>query len=187
MTAATLLPWVLGLLALERGVELLVDARHRRRLAARGAVVHGRDGFAFILFAQLLLFALPAAEVTWAPWSGLGPWSYVGVVALLAAQGLRYWVVRTLGDRWTLRVVTVPGAPRIQTGPYRFLSHPNYVAVMAEAVAVPLVFGAWAALVIVPIVQGSALWRRVRAEDAALEAAARTGRAALQKPAHDRP
>ena len=69
----------------------------------------------------------------------------VGLPALavaLGAQALRWWCIRTLGHRWTTRVLVLPGAPRIRTGPYRVLAHPNYVAVIAEGAALPLVHGA---------------------------------------------
>lgn len=167
-----LLVTVLVLLALERGLELVVDRRHRRRLAARDARLHADDGFLLILTAQASLFVLPATEALLAPWrGGLGPWTVVGILGLVVAQGIRYWVIRTLGDRWTLRVITLPAAPRVQAGPYRFLPHPNYLAVFLEAVALPLAFGAWGSLALVPLVHAVALTRRIQAEEDALAGA----------------
>src|SRR3954464_10805951 len=69
-----------------------------------------------------------------------------GLVALifaLLAQSLRYWAISTLGDKWNTRVIVNPGAPPITTGPYRFIKHPNYFAVVLELISVPLIHGAW--------------------------------------------
>jgi methyltransferase len=90
---------------------------------------------------------------------------------------LRYWCITTLGWRWTIRVVTVPGMDRIVGGPYRWFPHPNYVAVMSEAILLPLAFGAWTTLLVVVPLQLLALWRRVRFEEGALGDAHRALRA----------
>src|SRR5678815_4307251 len=75
------------------------------------------------------------------PFPGAVGWMALAVV--LGAQALRYWAIATLGWRWNTRIVVVPGAPPVTGGPYRFVRHPNYVAVIAEMVALPLVHGAW--------------------------------------------
>ena len=162
---------VFELLLAERAVELALNRRNTKRLAARGAVWLGQDGFGLILAAQAVLFAGTFAEVAFTPWTSgprLFPWTWPALVALALAQALRYWSIATLGDRWNIRVVTLPGAPRIRGGPYRWFPHPNYVAVMSEAILLPLAFGAWAILVAAGLIQALALWRRVRLEEAAL-------------------
>lgn len=162
---------VVGLLLAERLAELALDRRNARWLAEHGARWHGPDGFGLILLAQVLLFGLTAAEVAAAPWAGAGWWTRPLLGLALLAQGLRYWCITTLGRRWSIRVVTLPGAPRIAHGPYRWLPHPNYLAVLLETLALPLAFGAWlTALVLVPL-KLVALWRRVRIEERALRAA----------------
>lgn len=131
----------------------------------------GRDAFPLILAAQVVLFVGTWAEVTAAAWSGAHALTWAILAALVLAQALRYWCITTLGERWTVRVVTLPGAPRITTGPYRFFPHPNYVAVMAEAILLPLAFGAYATLLVAAPLQLYALWRRIRREEEALRAA----------------
>lgn len=159
---------VLLVLAAERAFELALDRRHARALAARGARWMERDGFALIVAAQGLLFAGTVAEVALAPWSREGWWTWPLVLVLVLAQALRYWAIATLGEHWSIRVVTVPGAPRITGGPYRFLPHPNYLAVMLEALVLPLAFGAWGTALVAGMLQLIALWRRIRSEERAL-------------------
>lgn len=169
--AGPLLSWVLLLLAAERAGELLLNRRNTRWLAERGALWHGPDGFGLILLAQVLLFGLLSAEATLAPWAGLGWWTWPALGVALLAQVLRYWCITTLGRRWNIRVVTLPGAPRIDRGPYRFFPHPNYVAVLLEVVALPVAFGAWATLLVLVPLKLVALRRRIRVEEEALGAA----------------
>ena len=159
---------VVLLLAAERMGELFLNRRNTRWLTERGAVWHGRDGFGLILAAQVLLFALLGAEVTLSPWAGTGWWTWPALAVALLAQGLRYWCIATLGPRWNIRVVTLPGAPRIAHGPYRWFPHPNYVAVLTEIVVLPLAFGAWLTLLVLVPLKLLALWRRIRHEEEAL-------------------
>lgn len=156
----------------ERAIEIAIHRRNAARLARRGAVWLDDDGFRGILAAQVLLFTLTPLEAAFAPWSGLGVWSYAAAAGLVAAQVLRYWCIATLGERWSVRVVTVPGAPRIVGGPYRWLRHPNYLAVIAEAALLPAMFGAWGAAVLVLAAQSWALRTRIAREEAALARAA---------------
>lgn len=172
-----LLAIVLSLLLAERLAELAIDKRNTRRLRERGAVWLGRDGFGLILAAQVLLFALLLAEVASAPWVAIGWWTWPLLGIALLAQVVRYWCITTLGERWSVRVVTVPGAPRVTTGPYRWLPHPNYLVVFAEVIVLPLAFHAWITLIVLVPLKAIALRRRVRLEEAALRAASpATGR-----------
>jgi len=93
-------------------------------------------------------------------------WPMLALV--VAAQALRWWCIRTLGRQWNTRIVVVPGLERVTGGPYRFFSHPNYVAVVVEGVALPLVHGAWLTAVIFTVLNAGLLTVRIRAEDEAL-------------------
>jgi methyltransferase len=86
----------------------------------------------------------------------------------LAAQGLRYWAIATLGRRWNVRVIVVPGLAAVHDGPYRFMRHPNYVAVVLEGFAVPLMHGAWATAIAFTLLNAWLLRTRVRCEETAL-------------------
>ena len=94
-------------------------------------------------------------------------WPMLGVV--LAAQGLRWWCIGTLGRQWNTRVVVVPGAERVTGGPYRVVPHPNYVAVVAEGVALPLVNSAWITALMFSTLNAVLLRERIRVENRALE------------------
>ena len=93
-------------------------------------------------------------------------WSML--VLVVAAQGLRWWCIATLGRRWNTRVIVVPGLAPVTGGPYRLLRHPNYVAVVVEGVALPMVHGAWITAVVFTVANAALLRVRIRAEDAAL-------------------
>ena len=94
------------------------------------------------------------------------------VVLWVLAQGLRWASMETLGEFWNARVIVLPGAPRIRTGPYRWLRHPNYVAVAVELLAGPMSFGAWRTAVLFTVANFFALRVRIRCENRALAEAA---------------
>ncbi|MFC9399348.1 isoprenylcysteine carboxyl methyltransferase family protein [Streptomyces sp. NPDC057027] len=152
----------------ERVAELVVARRHSRWSLARGAVEHGRRHYPVmvVLHTGLLLGCLAEVATMRPPFRpGLG-WPMLAVV--VAAQALRWWCVRTLGPRWNTRVLVVPGLPLVAGGPYRWLRHPNYVAVVAEGAALPLVHGAWLTAVLFTLLNAALLTVRIRCEDAAL-------------------
>jgi methyltransferase len=93
-------------------------------------------------------------------------WPMLALVVL--AQGLRYWAVLTLGRRWNVRVLVVPGDPAVTAGPYRYLRHPNYLAVVIEGVAVPLVHTAWITALAFTLANAALLRVRIRCEEEAL-------------------
>lgn len=154
--------------AAERLAELAVALRNARWSLARGGTETGRGHYPAMVALHTGLLGACLAE-TWLagrpflPWFG---WTMVAVVA--AAQALRWWCVRTLGRRWNTRVIVVPGLPLVTGGPYRWLSHPNYVAVAAEGAALPLVHGAWVTAVLFTVGNAALLTVRIRCEDGAL-------------------
>jgi methyltransferase len=156
----------------ERLVELVVAKRNLVWSRARGGY---EVGFAHYPLMVALHTALLAGALSEA-WSGDRPflpalgWPMLAVV--VAAQALRWWCITTLGPQWNTRIVVVPGAARIAGGPYRWLAHPNYVAVIAEGVALPLVHTAWITAIVFTGLNAALLWVRVRAENDALGALA---------------
>jgi methyltransferase len=157
----------LTIFAAQRAGELVISARNGRRLLARGAREHGRGHYpALILLHTLFPLALAAEVVALDARPGrLAP---LWLVLWLAAQGLRYAAIRALGERWSTRVLVLPGAPMIRRGPYRWLRHPNYLAVMIEFVAAPLMFGAWRTALVFSLADLVALRVRIRCERRAL-------------------
>ena len=167
LSPGVVLAMFLAVLAAQRIGELVLSARNERILAARGAREHAAGHFPLLVFVHLLLPALLVVEVLvlgarpgalWPLW--LAGW--------LAAQALRYSAVRALGERWTVRIWVLPGAPLVTRGPYRFVRHPNYIAVVLELLAAPLMFGAWRTALVVSAVNALALAVRIRAEEKAL-------------------
>ncbi|MGW4310936.1 isoprenylcysteine carboxyl methyltransferase family protein [Streptomyces californicus] len=154
--------------AAERLAELVVARRNTRWSRARGGVEAGSGHYPAMVALHTALLVGCLAETGFAdrPFPPVLGWAMVAVV--LAAQGLRWWCVRTLGPRWNTRVIVVPGLPRVTGGPYRWLSHPNYVAVAAEGIALPLAHGAWLTALVFTALNAALLTVRVRCEDGAL-------------------
>jgi methyltransferase len=94
---------------------------------------------------------------------------------VVASQALRWWCIVTLGPRWNTRVIVVPGLPPVRSGPYRLIAHPNYVAVVVEGVALPLMHGCWMTAVVFTALDAVLLAVRLRVENRAL-ASLPTGR-----------
>ncbi|MDQ1022100.1 isoprenylcysteine carboxyl methyltransferase family protein [Streptomyces afghaniensis] len=153
---------------LERVAELAVSQRNAAWSLARGGVESGRGHYPFmvVLHTGLLVGALVEVWVRRPDVVPVLAWSMFALVAL--AQGLRWWCIATLGRQWNTRVIVVPGAARVTGGPYRWIPHPNYVAVAVEGLALPLVQAAWITAVVFTALNGLLLATRVRAEDAAL-------------------
>ncbi|MFJ2669798.1 isoprenylcysteine carboxyl methyltransferase family protein [Streptomyces sp. NPDC087525] len=156
----------------ERVAELVVARRNTRWSLARGAVERGRGHYPPMVALHTLLLLGCLAEVWLAdrPFDPALGWPMAAVV--LAAQALRWWCIRTLGPRWNTRVLVVPGLPLVTGGPYRLLRHPNYVAVAAEGIALPLVHGAWITALLFTVFNAVLLTIRIRCENRALESAA---------------
>lgn len=134
---------LVGLVVAERFAELAVARRNSSWAAQRGAVEYGQGHYPpmVLLHTGFLVACLVEVSLAGRPFLPALGWSML--VLVVAAQGLRWWCIATLGRRWNTRVVVLPGAPLVQRGPYRWLAHPNYVAVAVEGVALPLVHTAW--------------------------------------------
>lgn len=164
---------LLGLLIVERLVELVISKRNERRLLAAGAAEHGRGHYGvMVAFHTLFLIACPAEvlllERPFVPWLGA-----TMLAALLAAQALRYWAISSLGGRWTTRIFVLPEAPPVAGGPYRWVRHPNYAAVIVEMSALPLIHTAWLTALVATVGNAWLLKTRILAEEAALSSANR--------------
>jgi methyltransferase len=155
-------------IGVERLAELIVSKRHARWAFANGGKEFGRNHYPVMVAVHSALLLGCAVEV-WAlhrPFIGWLGWPMLVLVAL--SQVLRWWCVATLGPRWNTLVIVVPQAPLIRRGPYRWLHHPNYVAVVVEGVALPLVHTAWLTAAIFTLANALLLTVRIRAENAAL-------------------
>lgn len=159
MTPAILL---LAFVTLERLAELVLARRNTRALLAQGAVEHAPGHYPLIV-------ALHAAWLAglWAfGWDQ--PVSLFWFAVFMALQVARVWVLATLGPRWTTRIIVLPAAPLVAKGPYRFVSHPNYLVVIGEIAVLPLCFGLWWFAILFSLLNAAVLTIRIRAEAAAL-------------------
>lgn len=154
--------------AVERVAELAVSQRNLRWSRQRGGVEHGAGHYPVMvaLHAGLLAGALAEAHLGRRRVDPRLAWPMVSLVA--ASQALRWWCIRSLGPHWNTRVVVVPGLPLVARGPYRFLRHPNYVAVVLEGAALPLAGSAWITATAFTALNLPLLAVRISAEDAAL-------------------
>ena len=159
----TLLYLIIALVALQRLAEMWLAARNTNLLKAQGGIETGARHYPlFILLHASWLLAIllttPAdAKVNW--------WILAAFVLL---QLGRIWVIATLGRFWTTRIISLPGAPLIKKGPYRFFSHPNYIIVTGEIALLPLVFGNWPVAVVWSVFNALLLAWRIRVEETAL-------------------
>jgi methyltransferase len=159
----TVLYGAVGLVALQRLAELAWARRNTARLRRLGAIE--ADAVGYPLFVSLHAAWLASLALL-APAAIQPCWPILGLFALL--QLGRLWVILSLGRWWTTRILTLPGAPLVQTGPFRWLRHPNYLLVAAEFAVLPLAFGAVAIAAIFSALNLMLIMRRVRIEDRAL-------------------
>ncbi len=167
MTWFTVLIAVVGL---ERLAELVVSKRNAAWSFARGGVESGQRHYVVmvVLHTGLLVGALVEVWVRQPAFVPALGWTMLALV--VAAQALRWWCITTLGRQWNTRVIVVPGLEPVTTGPYRRLTHPNYLAVVIEGFALPLVHSAWITALVFTVVNAALLTVRIRVENRALDA-----------------
>jgi methyltransferase len=156
---------LLGLVTAQRAAELVLSNRNTRRLKARGAFEVAPRHYP-------LMVAMHAAWlVSLFVFGHDQPLNVIALIVYLFLQILRFWVMRTLGARWTTRIIVLPGEPLVSAGPYRYLTHPNYAVVAGEIAVLPLVLGLPWVAVVFTMLNAGILFIRIRAENRALEAA----------------
>jgi len=156
--------------AVERLVELVVSRRNAAWSLRQGGVETGQRHYAVmvVLHSGLLVGALAEVWLRRPEFVPVLGWTMLALV--IGSQALRWWCIATLGRQWNTRVIVVPGLPRVTGGPYRFVPHPNYVAVVVEGVALPLVHSAWITAAVFTVCNAALLAVRLRVENAALTA-----------------
>jgi methyltransferase len=164
------------LVGVERLAELVVSKRNAAWAFARGGIETGQRHYLVMVLLHTGLLVGAVAEV-WLldrPFLGWLGWPMLALV--LASQALRWWCIATLGRQWNTRVIVVPGLPLVRSGPYRWFSHPNYVAVVVEGVALPLVHTAWVTALVFTLANAVLLTVRIRVEESALQLGAGAAR-----------
>jgi methyltransferase len=168
VTSLTAFTVLVGLVALERLAELVVSKRNAAWSFARGGREYGRSHYPVMVVLHTGFLAAMLVEA-WVRRPDVPPalaWSMLALV--LGSQALRWWCIATLGPHWNTRVIIVPGTPSVASGPYRWLHHPNYVAVVVEGAALPMVHAAWVTALVFTVLNAALLTVRIRVESAAL-------------------
>jgi methyltransferase len=168
MTSLLAYTALIAAVGVERLAEMVVARRNAAWSFARGGVESGRGHWPVMVVLHVGLLVGALAEVwlldrPFVPWLG---WPMLALV--LGAQALRWWCIGTLGRQWNARVIVVPGARRVTSGPYRWMRHPNYVAVVVEGFALPLVHSAWVTAAVFTLANAVLLTVRLRDEERAL-------------------
>jgi len=163
---------LLAVIAIERVAELVVSQRHAVALLREGGVESGRGHFPVMVTLHVALLAGCVIEPLALHRTFIPALGYPMLVVVILANTLRWWCIYTLGQRWTARVIVIPGLPLVRSGPYRWFAHPNYVAVIVEGAALPLVGSAWITACTFTVLNAWLLTVRLRCETRALAAAA---------------
>lgn len=153
---------ILFFVVLQRLSELALARTNTARLLAMGAHEHAAGHYPLIVavhasWLAALFWLAPGRQIHWPLFA----------LFILLQLG-RLWVLRTLGPRWTTRIIVLPGAPLVTGGPFRFVRHPNYLVVIGEIAVLPLVFGLWQVALFFSLLNAAVLWIRIRAEEGAL-------------------
>jgi methyltransferase len=162
---------LLVVITLERLAELVVSQRHATELLRRGGVEYGQRHFPVMVVLHVALLIGCWVEPILLHRNFVPALGYSMIAVVVAANVLRWWCIATLGTRWSARVIVLPGLPLVDTGPYRWFSHPNYVAVVIEGAALPLAGSAWITAVTFTVLNAVLLTVRLRCETRALAAA----------------
>jgi methyltransferase len=170
VTSQALYLALLGLLGVERGVELAISRAHARAAFARGGFEVGRAHYRVMAALHGSFFVACASEVLLFDRRFAGTLGVFAALVVLGAQVLRYAAVATLGPQWNVRIIVWPDAAPVTTGLYRFIRHPNYVAVVLELLFVPLVHGAFITAAVYSMCNAALLSVRIREEERALGA-----------------
>ena len=168
MVSAWLYLGFLLLVSIERLAEVRVSNRNAAWSFERGGVEFGQGHYPFMVVLHTAFLVGCAVEVI-ALERSFSP--VIGVSCLVLAMGcqaLRWWVIRTLGPQWNTRIIVVPGSGRVIDGPFKYFKHPNYIAVIAEGIVLPLVHQAYVTAAVFTVLNAGLLWVRIRTEDHAL-------------------
>ncbi len=161
--------WIFfAFLVSQRFLELLLARRNERIVKSKGALEFDRDGYRHIVATHAAFFISLVLE-KFLLQRGLNKYWAVFFFIFLIAQILRYWAISSLGVYWNTRVLVVPGSQRMTTGPYKYLKHPNYMAVIVEIAVIPLIFSCYLTSISFSIVNFILIRRRIGIEENALE------------------
>ncbi|MGH7909472.1 MAG: isoprenylcysteine carboxyl methyltransferase family protein [Thermodesulfobacteriota bacterium] len=152
----------------QRLVELLIAKRNERILKAQGAIEFDKNGYRVIAAMHVAFFISLICEKFFFQRTLNTYWIFF-VVLFAGAQVLRYWAIKTLGVYWNTKILVLPNHKLVNTGPYKYLRHPNYVAVIVEVAVIPLIFSCYITAVVFSLINLSLLRRRIKIEEDGLK------------------
>jgi len=182
MVTQSLFAALVGAVIVQRVFELRLSRAHEKWLRAHGAREHAQGQMPWMILLHGAWLAAMLLEVTLLKRAFSWPLALASLLVFAAGQGLRIVAIRTLGVRWTVKVLTLPSEPPVTAGIFRWVRHPNYLGVVLEILALPLVHGAWLTASVFSVANAILLRYRIRAEEAALQATGDYERHFKQRP-----
>ncbi len=161
---------LIAAIGVERCFELALSLRNARIAFSRGAIETGRDHYPFMVALHALLLSSCAIGSLLSAQTPAPSVATLALIGVIAAQALRCWTMLALGERWNTRIIVIPGETPVTAGPYRYLRHPNYLAVAIEVGSLPLIRGLWTIAILFSAANALLLYVRIRAEERALGA-----------------
>ncbi len=159
---------IVGLVIIQRLVELVIAKKNEKKSIAAGGVEYDKKGYSGIVIMHIMFFISLFAEYFYFEHS-LNKFWIIFLILFIAAQGLRYWAIISLGSMWNTRIIIVPGSKLVKSGPYKYFRHPNYMAVITELAVLPLMFSCFVTAIVISAVNLLLLKRRIAIEENALE------------------
>jgi methyltransferase len=159
---------LLTLVAVERLAEVRISNRNAAWSFERGAVEFGQSHYPFMVMLHTVFLIGCALEVILCDRVFSTVIGTVCLVLAIGCQGLRWWVIRSLGTQWNTRIIVLPGGGRVTGGPFKYFDHPNYIAVVAEGIVLPLIHNAYVTAGVFTVLNAALLWVRIRTESRAL-------------------
>ena len=154
-------------LALQRLIELRLAKKNESLVREEGGVEYDADGYKHIVYMHVLFFISLLAEYFLLD-RGFNKFSALFFIIFLLTQILRYWAITSLGKYWNTKIIVVPNAELVKSGPYKYIRHPNYIAVITEIAVIPLIFSCYITCIIFSAINIILLLRRIKIEEKAL-------------------
>ena len=157
----------LSIVIIQRLSELIISKRNENYIKSQGAVEYDKDGYKYIVLMHNLFFISLVLDFIFLK-RVLNQYWEVLLIIFISAQFLRYWAIFSLGNRWNTKIIVLQDADLVKTGPYKYLKHPNYIAVIIEIAVIPLLFSCYYTAIVFSILNLIVLRRRIRIEEEAL-------------------
>lgn len=161
--------WIfISLVIIQRLAELVISKRNQKLMLSKGAVEFDKHGYRYIVMMHTAFFVCLVSEWVFLKRDLNFYWVYLLIIFILA-QVLRYWSIASLGYLWNTKIIVLKGSRLVSAGPYKYLKHPNYIAVITEILVIPLIFSCYITCIVFSILNIIVLTRRIKIEQTALQ------------------